>query len=209
MSRVLITLLMTVAAAALLLAPRAAGGRGACAAAGSRTLVANSHARVYESASGYTYACSYHYGRHLRLDTSFGDSFGPYAVNRHYVAYLQRYYEGSATYYSVVEQSLSTGRERFADQNGPWGDCGGDDDCGGSSVARLLMKRNGSLAWIACDTHGTRCRRGPYAVLRHDRRGARLLDQGARIDPDSLRITRRGARVVWTKRGEPRHATLR
>jgi hypothetical protein len=187
-------------------APGTRADRSACASARSKTLVSTSQARVYERWSdGRAVACSYREGRHVVLDTSFGHSFAPYAVNAHYVAFLRRYYEGAATYYDMVEQSLSTGRQRFEVQNGPSPDCGGEDDCGATVVGRVLLKGDGSLAWVACYSSRRRC--GPYAVLSRDRRGPRLLDRGSRISVGSLRIS--GRRVTWRKGGVLRHARLR
>lgn len=182
-------------------------GRSACAAAGSRTLVSTAQARIYRDRDYRAVACSYREGRHVVLDTSFGRSFAPYAVNAHYVASLRRYYEGAATYFDLVEQSLGTGRERFEEQNGPSDDCGGEDDCGAASVGRIVMRRDGSVAWVACYSYAERCTSGPYAVLLRDRIGVRLLDRGAHIRPRSLTIS--GRRVSWQKRGLTRRATIR
>jgi hypothetical protein len=189
----------------------ATAGSAACAAPRSAPIVTTSRARVYEASGGRVFACSYRYGRRVLIGPAPDviELFAPYAVNSRHVAFLQGYFEGTAAYYDVVEYDLKTGRLRFEEQNGPSDDCGGDDDCGASSVGRLLMKPNGSLAWVACYTNGHGCRHGPYAILRRDRRGPKLLDQGGRIEPRSLRLTRGGRRVVWRKRGELRHATLR
>jgi hypothetical protein len=192
------------------LASDSGAARADCFSAGARPLVTTDEARVYERSDGRTFACSYRHGRHVGLDGSFEQPLAPYAVNAHYVASLRRYCEGAACFHNVVEQSLITGRERFAVQNG--GDpanCGSDDDCGARTVGRLLMKRNGSIAWIGCFVSFDRCTHGPYVVMRRDRRGARVLDEGARIRVNSLRITRAGRRIVWEKRGVERSATLR
>lgn len=88
------------------------------------------------------------------------------------------------------------------------------------TVGSLRVKRNLSLAWIVCpgdeDLDGSPepdCVRPhgqqPNAVLTLERNSKRkvLVDYGRGIDPSSLRIS--GSMISWTKNGRRRRADLR
>jgi hypothetical protein len=204
--------LTAVMAAALVLAASGTASeaaRSTCWAAGAKSIVTTSQARVYERADGRRVACSYREGRHVVLDTLDDRSIAPYAVNHHYVASLVRYCVLGECAYWMAERSLSTGRARFHVQNRGSQDCDAGAACDAHAVGRVLMKRNGSLTWIACEGVEERCASGPYAVLRRDARDPRVLDRGPDIDVQSLRINRKGTRVLWSNGGEPRYASLR
>jgi hypothetical protein len=67
--------------------------------------------------------------------------------------------------------------------------------------AAIVMKDNGSVAWTTI--HG---RDEPHAVFKSDAEGNVELDSGNTIDAHSL--ARSGSTIYWTKRDEPRSATL-
>jgi hypothetical protein len=71
--------------------------------------------------------------------------------------------------------------------------CAFEDDCGESGVAKIVVKANASIAWVACDPFEDGCDRpnaeSPHRVIRVDSRGKELLDQGSEIRTHSLRLS--------------------
>jgi hypothetical protein len=178
--------------------------QGGCAAGGSRTLVTDRLARVYElpGRAGndlFVYGCA---GGHRTL---LGRASGLLRVERFrlggdYVGFARvaRGVDVSSSTIEVVD--LRSGRrvhqapaatpirrpESF------------------TAVTALVVDARGAVAWIASQTAiGTAV---SYEVHRIDRRGPALLDGSAAIDPGSLR--RNGRTVSWTDRGRRRTAVL-
>jgi hypothetical protein len=75
---------------------------------------------------------------------------------------------------------------------------------GGASPTDVEIKENGSVAWIEplYSPDGT----GSYRVGAVDASGRRVLDQGSRIDPDSLTLS--DSTLTWVHARRPRSAAL-
>jgi hypothetical protein len=73
------------------------------------------------------------------------------------------------------------------------------DGAGGVSQSWVL-KRNGAIAW-------TRVLDGTFEVVKLDRDGEAVIDQGDDVDVQSLALA--GSTLYWTKAGVPRTAQLR
>jgi hypothetical protein len=73
------------------------------------------------------------------------------------------------------------------------------------TVDRLVLKRNGSVAWIVSTNSLGTHQRG-VGVRRADARGRALLDAGTAIGIQSLRLT--GSTLHWRHGGQTRTASL-
>jgi hypothetical protein len=76
---------------------------------------------------------------------------------------------------------------------------GGSSGYPSSPVPQLVLKHNGSVAWIASLTTSSGVIRD---VHRHDSTGTAIPDQGSAIDPRSLAAG--GSWLYWTNAGAPR-----
>jgi hypothetical protein len=137
--------------------------------------------------------------------------FSPrYPLAGRYVAYREVSEDPVAgTHYDVFVTNLRSGRARrvhpaFTNQTA-------DDGTVNSTITDIVLKRNGSVAWISCPTRDGNAefcfRDGPFQVWRLDRRGAKKLDSSAKVRRDSLRRT--DSRISWRHGGAMRRASLR
>jgi hypothetical protein len=166
---------------------------------------------VFTNRNGYkAYACLYRRGELVRLS----GAVGPYRLAGNYVAYFLSFYEiESGPIYRVMVRDLRTGRFRhveaaYSDLPAP------EDDDYGESAAKikgLVLKRNGSVAWLSCFTDEPGRCRGPaeyveWEAWRADTRGRKLLDASADVRLRSLRLE--GSTLTWRHGTEARTATL-
>jgi len=181
-------------------AASARAARGPCHPRGSETLLANRHGRVFsidnEDEPGI-HGCLYRRGRtvHLGYDTDrssegcFPDicEFRLPRLSGRLVAFHEQFYGRTGAGESGRVVDLWRGREV------------GDYSAG--AVTDLVLKSNGSVAWIA-HRQG-----GGYEVHRHDRRGQAVLEAGNGIEPASLRLS--GGTLTWRSGGTRRTGRLR
>jgi hypothetical protein len=73
-------------------------------------------------------------------------------------------------------------------------------------VMMIVVKSNGSVAWIVQDSGATTSQPAEYEVHAADASGERVLASGAGIDPSSLALA--GSTVYWTQEGHPASAPL-
>jgi hypothetical protein len=159
---------------------------------------------VYE-AGGVVYGCSnarsYRLGYYGRGRPG-GVSVVLVRVASRVVAYSTRAQGVDTASESVSVRRLTDGKRLYEDR-ATVGPVGPESF---QSVASLVVKSDGSVAWIgAASSIG-----GPHRiveVLRHDRRGLRLLDSGAAVARKSLRL--RHSTLRWKHGGGTRRATLR
>jgi hypothetical protein len=101
----------------------------------------------------------------------------------------------------VVVQDLRTGRTIYHVPTGtevnpiP-------GDVGVGEVAAVVVKADGSVAWIVQTTREN----GRYQVHADDKSGSRLLAEGPDIAPRSLALA--GSTLYWTEAGRPSLAAL-
>jgi hypothetical protein len=176
-----------------------------CGPASARTLSASAVARVYTS-GGRVFGCSKHGRRTLAL----GDSrsclratlVGAVVVTGELTAYGTQRCGVDTGFGGIVVRRLDTGAvlHNEAAVTGPVG------VEGHTSVAAVVLKPDGSAAWI-----GTSRAIGPLhqgtEVHEVTATGSRLLDSGRGIDTASLRL--RGSSVSWRHGTATRTATLR
>jgi hypothetical protein len=200
---------LLIAAPAALLAGGAGAGGGPCAVPRGYFVLKKTHRAVVivrERGTQRVYGCLFKVDRRFRLA-----DFSPrYPLAGRYVAYREVSEDSVAgTHYDVFVRNLRTGRASrvhpaFTDQTE-------DDGTINSTITDIVLKRNGSVAWISCPTRDPNAefcfRNGPFQVWRLDRRGAKKLDSSAKVRRDSLR--REGSRISWRHGGATRHATLR
>jgi len=92
---------------------------------------------------------------------------------------------------------------------------------GVGNVVALVLKRDGSVAWIAKDSERSATAKAPYFdVYATDKSGTRLLASGTDVDPSSLALSvgathtgdypdaSEGSTLYWTQDGKPYSATL-
>jgi hypothetical protein len=198
------SLALLAAASCLALAPAAEGAqrakkRAPCSERG-RTLARSLEARVYTRITdrdGYEHelvGCT-HRGRKRRVldswyscECSVADDLPPRvaALSGRYVAIASSYSCGPPGFPcagpDLVVFDLRTGRIRHAVE-------------GGGRSGGVLLKRNGSLAYVL-----------EGRLVRVDAAGAVVLDEGAGIDPGSLAAAR--GRLYWMHGDTPRTATF-
>ncbi|MFL5895381.1 MAG: calcium-binding protein [Thermoleophilaceae bacterium] len=181
-----------------------------CRPPGSNTLATTATARVFSltvERETYTYGCLLGVRGLMELGgmSEFGDSdfvdllqlAGPYAG----FAYS---YQGPASSYTQVHVvDLRSGAVVHVGGAGP---DNGDDN---GAVTDLVMKPNGSVAWIGAGltwNAATRQNERVTIVGKIDTGGYAELDRGDDIDAGSLRLD--GSALSWTNAGRPRTATL-
>jgi hypothetical protein len=201
-----IALFGAAAAAALATAVTSVGAGAACAPAGAHRLASSASAEVY-SLHRAVYGCSQATGRRTKLGQTtsciMAGLIAPVRVSGGLTAYgVERcgVDTGSA---SVVVLRLADGERLKADAaiTGPVG------PESHQSVDSLVLRRDGSIAWIAQSTSIMRQGQQQIEVHRDDRSERRVLDRGARIDPESLGL--HGSRLTWKHGGATRSAQLR
>lgn len=82
----------------------------------------------------------------------------------------------------------------------------GPTSIGVGPVVTLVVKSDGSVAWIAGNTKEADEHATSYEVHAVDKTGNRLLASGAEIDPQSLALA--GSTLYWTQGEKPMSATL-
>ena len=174
-----------------------------CGPPGDKTLAADPVARVYQVGSK-VYGCAagskrtYQLGAGSRSFRGSGD--GPYALAGRVVAYGESFQGVDTRTASVVVLRLSNGKQLHSD---PATSHNLVESV--QSVKRLVLKADGAVAWSATDTsiigRGTE-----LEVNKHDGRGYSLLDSGARVDVNSLRL--HGSRLSWRDGTSTRTSTL-
>jgi hypothetical protein len=164
------------------------------------------------------YACSKRDGRRLRLDDPSADdtAFPAVAVNRWWVAYAHTRVDTTVdidAVYTTVDLLDSRNFDRGYDASFVRSVRADREDP--AKVGSIAVSATGGLAWIACPTAEAFARPEPSCVRsgssdrvwrwQHPRR-RRLLDEGRRIDPSSLR--RSGTRIRWLNGDERKKAKL-
>ena len=169
-----------------------------------RTLAQDGSARVYSS--GQTvYGCANSTGTPYNLGSARFCNLTPcpdhFAFAGTIVAYgLNRFGIDTGTT-TVVVRRLTDGHILHQDAATSHGLVEGV-----MSAASVVVKRDGSDAWIGTDRsiigHGSLAE-----VHRHDQRGAAVLESSASLDLSSLRL--HGSQLTWRDGGATRRSTLR
>jgi len=179
---------------------------------GSHTLFANRDGRVYSSRF-IAFGCLFSVGRRVRLGIySTTHTAGnilrerKYALVGRYVGF-ERYLEGKTDEeYTVHVVDLRSGRTVHQAPSGTPTQAETrqpESYHGVGHVTRLLLRRSGSIAWIAGDTAYSRY----FEVHVIDASGNRLLDGGSDVEPHYLRLT--STAVLWSRGGTRKHAPFR
>jgi hypothetical protein len=185
---------------------RAQSGRHGCFPAHSTTLAATAKVRVFqtrgvarETRVHATYGCLLSRKRPVRFEVpDFPTGYGPIAIAGSYVAYAV-YSDCAASFCdpnNVVVQDLRTGKRRFAD--GP---------LRVANVTSLVLRANGSAAWIQTSFDEGGSTQPGYSVVKADRGQAPdVLDTGVDIVANSLALA--GTTLYWTNGPTPVSAVL-
>jgi hypothetical protein len=210
--RLLVPLCLAISCSIAGLAPAAgAADTRRCASAGSTTVYKSAEGRIFKK-RGHYYSCSYREGKKFRLvESGFRgeDRYGPFRVRSRYAAYTYRpscgACESNGAY--VLVQDLRTGHHRtFVSAMG--GGAVGPPDGIAQRVTDLVLKSNGSVAWIVVQTDN---RTSPATtrvqVRARDSNGGRRLDESLAIDRDSLRLD--ASTLHWRHGATARTAQLR
>jgi hypothetical protein len=176
-----------------------------CATPGAHRIASSAGAEVY-STHGAVWGCSA--ATHLR--TKLGnttscirsDLIGPVRLVGELTAYADRSCGVDTGFASVIVRRLSDGKRLSSDG----ADTGRVLPESYESVDSLVLKRDGSVAWIAVARSIVGTAGADIEVHRHDKHGKRLLDSGAGIDAGSLRLRR--SKLTWNHGGATRSAAL-
>ena len=184
--------------------PRPAQKPGRCkrasTARGTRRVVRTKYAVVFTRRTGGYYACLYSQGRISKLrDEGAGLNGRPKPVLKgRFVGYTTR---GSAIgdeFDRVVVWDMRNAR--IVSQ------------ANSTFVRRIVMKSNGSIAWIARSEVTTTNLNRPLWEVRQmsavDRQGDVLVGRGGDVDPASLRLWRNDRTISWNRGGQTRSAAL-
>ena len=153
-------------------------------------------------------ACLYGSGikRELTTDDFSRESLGPWAIAGRFVAYFGR--EGTdigGSFHNIYVLDVTTGEVvREVSNTGATCDystVSAGSNCGSQDVRGIVVKRNGSTAWLTAHS--------PRAVWRLDARGFRRLDRSSGIDVRSLRLNEARTRISWVNGGRKKSALLR
>jgi hypothetical protein len=182
---------------------------------GAKLVVASRAAVVYrrvETGPGVVgdrpiyYGCLYARDkpRQLNVFHDFNDYFGPWALAGRYVAFAYDIEEaaGAEANDEIKVRDLKTGR---------WlpGSFGTEGSAvGEASVAALVLKPNGSVAWIASYYKDSVRRFQVWALEKASDGEKRKLDEGKAVRPRSLALSANGKTVYWRNGGETRSEAL-
>ncbi len=183
----------------------AASRQSVCGPAGAHTLAADSSARVY-SRRGAVYGCAQGGPRSYRLGAAARSlsegRAGPIALAGVEAAYGLTSYGVDTVTAEVVVRRLSDGRvmRRHAAITGSVGAESAEQ------VAEIVVKPDGSVAWIANDSSIPSSGHTASEVEKSDRGPGTLLDK----EPSGLHELRlTGSHLTWRYRSATRSATLR
>lgn len=207
-------IVFSLAALAFLAASAGAAANTSNCPRGGKTVIANKHARLWEirpkSEISRYYGCAHRVGKVIRLDPPRGQLIADRNTTKLVgttLAYEAMSFELRP--YRIIVRSLRTGRAvHSATSNAQRTSMGHT-----GPALNLLLKRNGTVAWTTnadCICEGSEGDPPPtYEVhkIGNDHRRV-VLDDGAGIDPNSLRFTTRRTAVSWMKDGESRTGPL-
>lgn len=208
--------LVAAASAAVLIAAALAPGAAAASRGPSSTPLCLPH-RLQAAADGFgqvwvndvTYqlwGCAYGRHRtHLLQSLGAGDftGYGAVAMAGHYVA-VESYGVSSTGY---AEDEICVFDVLDGRQSACLGDASGAHGPGGGLVGSMVVKRDGSIAWIATAPGGTnQPSYGGSEVYAYDAHGYRLVASGTDIAPGSLALA--GNRIYWMQGGVARSSRL-
>jgi hypothetical protein len=210
-----------------------------CAPSSSRVLLSDPQAEVYAAQNGevlniracangrrqsfFIAGCNRREGAAACAEVPVVTLTGSVVAYEEFLTTANRYTrEGAAvkTSLRVIVRDLRTGRVLHDVPTGapPTPEPG---SVGVGKVVALVLKSDGSVAWIAEDSERSAASKAPYFdVYAADRSGTRLLASGTDIDPSSLALsvdathlgdyphTIAGSTLYWTERGQSFSTTL-
>lgn len=153
----------------------------------------------------YVFGCSvgarrvYRLGRINEGSAAGSVGTGPIALAGPIVAYAVSEFTETLSRSEIVVRDLANGEVIYRTPNGSPAKAG---DVGLGETTAIVVKRDGSVAWI------TRASRelGSIEVRSEDAAGDHLLAASPEIEPDSLALA--GGTVYWTQGGKPMSAVL-
>jgi hypothetical protein len=192
--------------------------------AATHTIAHSAKARLFtDEKTGYYYACLYKNGHPRKISTIEHWEYQLIRFREKYIAFVA-FAEASNYYIGVM--NLSNGHIREFQDGGevtpikppPSGCPTGVPNCSVvcPQVDSLVLKYNGSLAWIAVNFPAPSPTTGVFCgneippvteVRRYDSRGLRVIAQGAGIEPASLRLSG-GSTLTWVDEGRSVTANL-
>ncbi len=177
-------------------------------------LAADTRAVVYkapvtsEGLTGDIFACAYGARRSYDLGPTpegGGGSAGfvgtgPFALAGTVIAYsVGEFYPSGHSFNEIVVRNLVNGAVIHKMPNGLPGEPG---DIGSGETTAIVVKRDGSMAWIARTSEAF----ADVEVHSVDAAGSHVLAASSEIEPDSLALA--GSTLYWTEGGKPFSVTL-
>ncbi len=187
----------------------ASAARSDCFPRGASTVAHSDSGRVYMYGDeAGAVACLYRSGikRELTTDDFSRESLGPWAIAGRFVAYSGRAgTDNGGAYHNIYAVDIKTGEVVHEVSNTgetcEYSRVAAGSNCGSMDVRAIVVKRNGSTAWLTAHS--------PRAVWRLDGRGFRRLDRATGIDVRSLRLNAERTRISWVNNQRRRSAILR
>lgn len=192
--------------------------------AATHTIAHSAKARLFtDEKTGYYYACLYKNGHPRKISTIEHWEYQLVRFRDNHIAFVA-FAEASNYYIGVMNlanghiRKFEDGEEVTPIKPPPSGCPSGVPNCSVvcPQVDSLVLKYNGSLAWIAVNfpapspTTGVFCGNeiAPVTELRrYDSRGLQVIAQGAGIEPASLRLSG-GSTLSWVDEGHSMTASL-
>jgi hypothetical protein len=193
--------------------------------AATHTIARSAKARLFtDQKTGYYYACLYKNGPPRKISTIEHWEYELVRFRDNYIAFVAI---AEASNYDISVMNMATGHIRkFGDGEEvtpikpPPSQCpSGVPNCSVvcPQVDSLVLKYNGSVAWIAVNFPAPSPATGVFCgneippvteVRRYDSRGLQVIAQGAGIEPTSLRLSG-GSTLSWVDEGHSATASLR
>jgi hypothetical protein len=174
-----------------------------CPGKNEEVITADARAVVYASTEGTIRGCAYGARRSYYMGpVDFGSSGGsggtyPIVLAGAVVAYdVGETYRGEPSRHEIWVRDLASGELLLRVPNGAPAKPG---DIGIGETWAIVVKRDGSVAWIADDD-------GTQELWVSDKAGTHLLVGSPEIAPESLALA--GSTLYWTEAGKPMSAQL-
>ncbi len=195
--------LLLVGLGLLAAAPAEAAKRKPCAAAGSKTVRADTHGRAFRVRRQGTrkyYACLYRSWRRVRIAPDPGDYVTNLGLASPFVVFLSEQPTSQIASHELKRVDIRSG----ATVTVAWF---GHHYEGINALEDLVPTRRGTVAWIR--NHWLGGEQPRRSVGKFEAGSQSTVDPGPDVGTGSLAVTRSGDRLYWTNAGEARSAPLR
>jgi hypothetical protein len=186
-----------------------------CPPAHAHVLIADEQAQVYDEPFEEIYGCI-HGSRHPqalgsipKFSSQGGGGIELLRLTGTVVAYTEiskQEGEGGSARFLIIVRNLRTSKVLYKVPTGPSNKTEPNPDTGSGSARAIVVKSNGSVAWIAENYEKSSPSVNYYELHIIDRSGSQTIATGTEINPTSLALT--GNTLYWTQSGKPMSVSL-